>query len=369
MKADLDPLFTPFKLNGVTLPNRFVMAPMTRSRSPGQVPGDDVAAYYRRRVEGGVGLIITEGTSPDHPVATNDDAIPRFHGEDAFAGWRKVVAAVKSAGGHIMPQLWHVGMARRPGQGRNPELPPVGPSGLFKPGKRVTDPMTDAEIADVIAAFAKAAGDARRLGFDGIELHGAHGYIIDQFFWNGTNERTDRYGGDLVMRTRFAAEIIRAARRAAGPDFPIVLRWSQWKQQDFKACLAPQPKLLEAFLAPLVDAGVDAFHCSTRRFWESEFAGSDMNLAGWVKKLVGTPTITVGSVGLDIDFLASQVKSERDSGGRDLSRLTAMFERGEFDLVAIGRALISNPDWVTRQRSGGVEALRPYDPAHLETLV
>ncbi len=368
MNSDLDPLFAPFKLNGVTLPNRFVMAPMTRSRSPGQVPGEDVAAYYRRRAEGGVGLIITEGTSPDHPVATNDALIPRFHGEDAFAGWRGVVAAVKGAGGFIMPQLWHVGMARRPGQGRNPELPPVGPSGLFKPGKRVTDPMTDAEIADVIAAFARAAGDAMRLGFDGIELHGAHGYIIDQFFWPGTNERTDPYGGDMVKRTRFAAEIIRAARRATGPDFPIILRWSQWKQQDYKARLAADPKTLETFLTPLVEAGVDAFHCSTRRFWEPEFDGSDMNLAGWVKKLVGRPTITVGSVGLDIDFLASQTKAERDDGGKDLKRLAAMFERGEFDLVAVGRALISNPDWVARLRNGGLDSLRPYDPAHLATL-
>jgi 2,4-dienoyl-CoA reductase-like NADH-dependent reductase (Old Yellow Enzyme family) len=362
----LDPLFTPFTLNGLTLPNRFVMAPMTRSKSPGQVPGEDVAAYYRRRTEGGVGLIITEGTSPDHAAAANDALVPRFHGEDALAGWAKVAKEVKAAGGLIMPQLWHVGLMRRLGQGRNPEVPPVGPSGLFKPGKRVTEPMTDAEVADVISAFAKAAADAKRLGFDGVEIHGAHGYIIDQFFWEGTNERTDPYGGDMLRRTRFAADIVRAARKAAGPDFPIILRWSQWKQQDYTARLAPDPESLEAFLSPLVDAGVDAFHCSTRRFWEPEFDGSDMNLAGWVKKLSGKPTITVGSLGLEkiFDGAREPVKTTE----RDFATLMTMFNRGDFDLVAVGRALLPNPDWVNKVRVGDFATLRPYDPAELAVL-
>ncbi|MCC6920062.1 MAG: NADH:flavin oxidoreductase [Alphaproteobacteria bacterium] len=366
MSSRLAPLYTPFTLNGLTLPNRFVMAPMTRSKSPNQVPGDDVAAYYRRRTEGGVGLIITEGTSPDHAAAANDAAVPRFHGADALAGWAKVVKEVKAAGGFIMPQLWHVGLMRRLGQGRNPEVPPVGPSGLFRPGKRVNDPMTDAEVADVIAAFAKGAADAQRLGFDGVEIHGAHGYIIDQFFWEGTNERADIYGGDMLKRTRFAADIVRAARAAVGPGFPIILRWSQWKQQDYTAKLAPTPAALEAFLAPLTEAGVDAYHCSTRRFWEPEFDGSDMNVAGWVKKLTGKPTITVGSLGLDRIF----------DGGREpvkateahFETLIAMFERGDFDLVAVGRALLSNPDWVNKVRAGELAALRPYDPAELAVL-
>lgn len=368
MSADLDPLFTPFTLNGLELPNRFVMAPMTRSKSPGQIPGEDVAAYYRRRAEGGVGLIITEGTSPDHPAAANDPAVPRFHGEDALAGWARVVHEVHAVGGRIMPQLWHVGLMRRLGQGHNPEVAPVGPSGLFKPGKKVTEPMTDAEIADVIAAFARGAADARRLGFDGVELHGAHGYIIDQFFWDGTNERGDSYGGDMIARTRFASDIIRAVRAAVGPDFPVILRWSQWKQQDFAARLAPTPEMLEAFLEPLTDAGVDAYHCSQRRFWDPEFEGSHMNLAGWVKKLSGKATITVGSVGLDTDFITSFTKSGIDAGGKDIAKLVRLFERGDFDLVAVGRALIANPDWVSKVRSGGLDALKAYDPSDLATL-
>ncbi len=367
MTVDVAPLFTPFRLKGLTLPNRIVMAPMTRSRSPGQVPGEDVAAYYRRRVEGETGLIITEGTSPAHDVASNDPNVPRFHGEDALAGWAEVLKAVKAAGGFVMPQLWHVGLMRRAGTGPEPEKPPVGPSGLFKPGKKVGEPMTEAQVADVIRGFAVSAGHAKRLGFDGIEIHGAHGYIIDQFFWDGTNARDDRWGGDLAGRTNFAAEIVRACRAEVGGNFPILLRWSQWKQQDYSARLAPTPADLERFLAPLVEAGVDVFHCSTRRFWEPEFEGSDMNLAGWVKKITGLPTITVGSVGLEQDFIASF--RESGTGMERLSTLLAMFERGDFDLVAVGRALIANPDWAALLRERRFEAMKPYTPEALAAYV
>jgi len=368
MSSMLDPLFTPFKIGKLTLPNRFAMAPMTRSKSPNQVPGDDVAAYYRRRAEGGTGLIFTEGTSTDHPAAANDPNVPRFHGEDALAGWANVVKEVKAAGGHIMPQLWHVGLMRRAGQGRNPDVSAVGPSGIFKPGKKVGDPITEEEVADLIGGYARAAADAERLGFDGIELHGAHGYLIDQFFWEGTNAREAPYGGDMVGRTRFAADVVRAVRAAVSPDFPVVLRWSQWKQQDFTARLAATPELLEVFLDPLTDAGVDVYHCSTRRFWEPEFGGSDMNLAGWVKKLTGKPTITVGSVGLETDFITSMTASEVDKTGANLKGLVERFERGEFDLVAVGRALIANPDWVKKAQNGAFDQLQAYSAENLATL-
>jgi 2,4-dienoyl-CoA reductase-like NADH-dependent reductase (Old Yellow Enzyme family) len=114
-------LFTPFALSGVTVPNRIVMAPMTRNQSPGGVPDDHVVGYYRRRAEHGVGLIITEGTAIAHPAAVSSPRVPRFHGEDALAGWANVASAVHAAGGRIMPQLWHVGMARKPGSEPNPE--------------------------------------------------------------------------------------------------------------------------------------------------------------------------------------------------------------------------------------------------------
>jgi 2,4-dienoyl-CoA reductase-like NADH-dependent reductase (Old Yellow Enzyme family) len=361
-------LFKPFRLKGLSLPNRIVMAPMTRSKSPGQIPGADVAAYYRARAEGGVGLILTEGTSPAHNAATGDVNVPAFFGEASLAGWANVLKEVKAAGGHIMPQLWHQGILRRAGTGPYPDAPSMSPSGLAKPDKKVAEPMTDRDIEDVIGGFATSARHAMTMGFDGVEIHGAHGYILDQFFWEGTNIREDRFGGSLSNRTSFAAEIVKAVRAATGPDFPILLRFSQWKQQDFTARLAHTPAELETFLAPLSDAGVDMFHCSTRRFWEAEFPESDMNLAGWTKKLSGKPTMTVGSVGLDDDFINGYRGKGAETDKVHLDTLLAMLDRGDFDLVAVGRALIVNPDWPNKVREGRFDALKPFSPEALGTL-
>lgn len=135
------------------------------------------------------------------------------------------------------------------------------------------------------------------IGFDGVESHAAHGYLLDQFFWPGTNKREDQWGGSLRNRARLAADVIAEIRRMAGMDFVISLRISQWKVQDFKAKNFNTPAELEEFSRIMVDAGVDVFHCSTRRFWDNEFE-SDRNLAAWTKKLSGKPTIAVGSIGM-----------------------------------------------------------------------
>jgi 2,4-dienoyl-CoA reductase-like NADH-dependent reductase (Old Yellow Enzyme family) len=299
--------------------------------------------------------------------------IPSFYGP-ALDGWLRVVDAVHEAGGKIMPQLWHVGMARNPAKAPHPELPSAGPSGLTmrgfpgmtQPGLEHSEPMTREHIRRVVDAFARGAADARRLGFDGVEIHGAHGYLIDQFFWAGTNQRADEYGGDLVSRTLFAVEIIEAVRRATGPDFPIILRFSQWKQQDYGARLATTPEELARFLGPLSTAGVDIFHCSQRRFWEPEFEGSDLNLAGWTKKLTGKPTITVGSVALSGDALSS-LRGE-SSSATGIDDLLDRLERDEFDLVAVGRALLVDPAWTRKVQEARYDELLPFEPAALATL-
>ena len=364
-----DVLFKPFCLKSLNLPNRIVMAPMTRSKSPEQIPNDAVVAYYKARAEGGTGLILTEGTAPEHKGATNDVNIPHFWGKESLEGWGRVVKAVKSVGGHIMPQLWHQGVVRHPGTGPHPEARSMAPSGLAKKDKKVAEPMSDSDIADVVDGFARSARYAKDLGFDGVELHGAHGYLIDQFFWEGTNARDDRHGGSLEKRSTFAADIARAVRKETGPDFPIILRFSQWKQQDFSARLAQTPQELETFLKPLMDAGVDIFHCSTRRFWEPEFPELDaeLNLAGWTKKLTGKPTISVGSVSLNMDFITAFRQAGADISGID--KLIEMMERGDFDLIAVGRALIANPDWANKVKAGKLNELRPYSPEILAELV
>ena len=343
------------------------MAPMTRSFSPGGVATDEVAAYYRRRAEGQVGLIVSEGTGVRRPASLNDPNIPRFHGEKELVAWKKVIDEVHAAGGLMAPQLWHVGAVRS----RSPDWSPPGaydsPSGLSSPGKKFGEGMTDEEVADAIAAFADAAGDAKRLGYDAVELHGAHGYLIDQFFWEGTNERDDAFGGpQLPRRAKFAAEILKAVRAAVGPDFPVIIRLSQWKQQDFNARLAHSPAEMEAWLMPLADAGADMFHCSQRRFWEPEFDGSDLNFAGWAKKLTGKPTITVGSVGLSGEFVASY--GGEASQPASLDELLRRLERGDFDLVAVGRALLKDPNWAAKVHQGRTAELMSYEASALATL-
>jgi 2,4-dienoyl-CoA reductase-like NADH-dependent reductase (Old Yellow Enzyme family) len=338
-------LFTPFTFRSVTLRNRIVMAPMTRSFSPGGVPGDDVAAYYRRRAAGDVGLIITEGTYIPHHAAGFDPKVPHMYGDDAMAGWRRVVEGVHNAGGKIFSQLWHVGT-----QGDH-----AGAVGAM---------ASNEEIDAIIRAFGKAAANAKACGFDGVEIHGAHGYLVDQFFWDQTNRRTDAYGSP---RTRFAVEVAREIRRSVGPDFPVALRFSQWKIQDFDARLAGTPEELDTFLQPIAAAGIDLFHCSTRRFWEPEFPGSNLNLAGWTKKLTGKPTITVGSVALNEDVMRS-FATDDSAAIRGIDDLLERLQRGEFDLVAIGRSLIANPEWPIQVRDGGVAVLRPFSRTALARL-
>jgi 2,4-dienoyl-CoA reductase-like NADH-dependent reductase (Old Yellow Enzyme family) len=355
-------LFRPLTIKNLKLSNRIVMAPMTRGKSPGGIPGENVAAYYRRRAEGGVGLIVTEGTYIDHPGAGFYPDVPHFHGAEALAGWRRVVESVHAAGGRIFPQLWHCGLSAPAGVKFGPGA--VGPSGLAKPGEQVTSPMTQRQIDEVIRAYGDAAAAAQRLGFDGLEIHAAHGYLIDQFFWQGTNQRTDAYGGDLVSRTRFAVEVIREIRRRVSPDFPVALRFSQWKSQDYAARLAQTPEELERFLEPLPAAGVDLFHCSQRRFWNAEFEGSSLNLAGlnlagWTKKLTGKPTIMVGSITLDQEFTRS-FRTTETAATTGIDELIERLERDEFDLVAVGRSLIVNPTWPDMIRRGAIEELKPF---------
>ncbi len=368
--SQLDALFAPFQHGALSLNNRIVMAPMTRGMSPDHVPNEAVADYYRRRAAGGVGLIVTEGTCIGHKAANAMPGVPYFYGAEALAGWQKVLEAVHAEGGKIIPQLWHVGGVRKAGVvGPDKDLPGYSPSGKASPNKVTGHTMTQADIDETVAAYAQAARDAKALGFDGVELHGAHGYLIDQFFWEGTNDRTDAYGGDMQARSRFAIEVIEAVRDAVGPDFPVVFRWSQWKQQNYEAKLANNPAELEAFLLPLSEAGVDIFHCSTRRFWENEFDGDNLNLAGWTKKITGKPSITVGSVGLSADFLpAPGTTTFQDAQPASVDELAERLAAGEFDLVAVGRALIANPDWPKLVRAGDSAKIQGYNAEMLKTL-
>ncbi|HBX36592.1 MAG TPA: 12-oxophytodienoate reductase [Pseudohongiella sp.] len=365
--ASLDVLLKPFESPKLQLKNRVVMAPMTRQFSPDGVPHQLVVDYYRRRAEGDVGLIITEGTTVGHKAASFDSKIPNFHTDEALAGWKQVVDAVHKAGGKIAPQLWHVGCARKPGTGPHPDFPSATPSGYALPGKKVGEPLTTAEIDNIVKAFGEAGGNAKKLGFDALEIHGAHGYMIDDFLWEGLNQRSDQYGGSRAKRSQFAVEIVQAIRAEVGEDFPIIFRFSQWKQQDYSARLAETPEQLAEVLQPISDAGVDIFHCSQRRFWEPEFEGSGMNLAGWTRRLLNKPTITVGSVSLNEEFITTFQGGKADAA--DIQELLQRLDADEFDLVAVGRALIANPNWVQLITQGDAGSLKTYEKSLLAELV
>lgn len=361
-------LFRPFSLKSLNIKNRIVMAPMTRSFSPNGVPTDGVAAYYRKRAEGEVGLILSEGTVIDRVSSSNDANIPHFYGEQALAGWQNVIEGVHGAGGAMAPQIWHMGIMDNHHSGWVPSQPFEGPSGLNKPGNYNGNTMTDADIADTIAAFGRAAADAKRLGFDCVEIHGAHGYLIDQFFWDATNKRTDIYGGKtLAERSRFAVEVIKEVRKQVGDDFATIIRLSQWKPAEYNNLLAKTPQELEAWLNPLANAGVDIFHCSQRRFWETDFEGSDLNFAGWAKKVTGKATITVGSVGLDGEFLSAFAGAS--SNPSSLDELLRRMDRGDFDLVAVGRPLLADPHWVQKIREERTNELKGFSKEALMELV
>jgi 2,4-dienoyl-CoA reductase-like NADH-dependent reductase (Old Yellow Enzyme family) len=285
-----------------------------------------------------------------------------------------VVGSVHAAGGLIFPQLWHMGAIRQANSGPHPATPSCRPSGIWGPNgvaalppaylesmMPLTQPMSESEIADVIAAFGRSAANAKAIGFDGIAIHGAHGYLIDSFFWQETNHRTDRWGGSVAARTHFGAEVVRFVRRAIGPDLPIMLRFSQWKLQDYNAQTVSTPAQLETMLTTLADAGVDVFDASTRRYQVPAFADSPLTLAGWTKQLSGKPCMAVGGVGLQKDL---QGTFENGSEAFDnLADVRSRITSGEFDLVAVGRSILGDPDWVNK-----VERREPLQRFNLQAF-
>lgn len=371
---DASPLLQPIQIKGLRLRNRIVMAPMTRTMADERsVPTQAMAQYYRRRAEGEVGLITTEGVFIDHPTASYHRRVPALSTPDQVAAWRCVTQAVHECGGAIAAQLWHAGRARTLKNAPFPHAPTLS-SGDIR--SRVPSPagtpfarpraMTREEIVEVQQAFGRSAALARVAGFDAVEIHGAHGYLVDQFLWAGANNRTDEYGGSLQNRVRFAVELVAEVRKATGADFPIIFRFSQWKSDDFAARIAETPEELAEVLQPLKEAGVDIFHASQRDHLERAFPPSDLNLAGWTQKLTGLPTIGVGKVLLSTDVTSTYKGEEGEL--RTIESLIEQMRRGEFDLVAIGRALIADPALPKKLKEGRFDDIIPFQTEMLDRL-
>ena len=216
-------LFDPIKVGDLTWPNRIVMAPLTRCRAPGRIPTALMAEYYAQRAS--AGLIISEATAV-MPQGVGYPDTPGIWSDEQVAGWQQVTQAVHAAGGRIFCQLWHVGRVSHPDH-LNGELPvapsaiaPQGHVSLLRPQREYVTPraLETSEIAAIVEAYRKGAENAKKAGFDGVELHGANGYLLDQFLQDSTNKRTDAYGGSIENRARLMLEATDAAISVWGAD-------------------------------------------------------------------------------------------------------------------------------------------------------
>lgn len=342
-------LFTPFRLGPLSLPSRIVMSPMTRSRALGNVPNEWMAKYYSLRAE--AGLLITEGTSPS-PNGLGYARIPGLYSEAQAAGWRRVTDAVHGAGGRIFVQLMHTGRVGHPAN-----LPPgallLGPSAIAAPGEMWTDTegmqphpvplaMSDQDIATAIQEYAAACRNAVAAGFDGVELHGANGYLIDQFLNTTSNHRTDRWGGRLDGRIRFAVEVSRAAAAAIGAE-RVGIRISPYGVFNGMAPDAETDALFLRLIEALNVISLAYIHVVDH-------------------SSMGAPPV---SEALKAELRAAFKGTYILSGGYDAARANADLGAGKGDLVAFGRPFIANPDLVQRLETGA--ELTPADPATFYT--
>lgn len=373
------PLFERADLAGIELCNRVAMAPMTRRLAPDdRVPSQAVVDYYARRAAGGVGLIITEGTHVDDKHAPDSANVPGIFNDEQASGWKRVIDAVHSAENsfgspsRIAVQLWHTGRHAMDPIGPSP-IPVQKRDGGYKGTPRE---MTEADMDEVVAIFENAARLSIEAGFDSMEIHGAHGYLLDSFLSPASNQRTDDYGGSFENRMRFPLRVVRAVRKvldeAVGREYPLMIRFSQWRMEDYSAYAYPDPDHLERWVLALKDAGVDILHVSTRdatdpgfpHLFDTDTEDGRRTLAGWTRKLSGEmPTVAVGRV---------SVSASMDEGAAvqttDPAPAAELISRGEADMIAVGRSLIANPRWCDTVREGRWNELVPYTREMLESL-
>ena len=340
-------LLSPVRLGPLTLPNRVVMAPMTRNRAgAGNVPGPLNATYYAQRA--GAGLIVSEATQVS-PQGLGYPGTPGIHSAEQVAGWTHVTDAVHRAGGRIFLQLWHVGRISHPSLQPGGALP-VAPSALAPAGQAWTldgmkafvtpHALEPAEIAGIVEDFRQGARHARQAGFDGVELHGANGYLVDQFLRDGANRRTDRYGGSAQNRARFLAEVMAA----------IVGEWGGERVGVRLSPTNPFNTMTDSNPAATFAAAVDALAPFGLAYLHIvEPAASDPVAAGEIPDLRFFRKIWRGVL--------------IGNKGYDLARAEAAVRDGTADLVSFATLYLANPDLPERFRRGG-----PFNAADRKTF-
>jgi len=340
-----DALFTPISLGKLQLKNRIVMAPLTRCRATGNVPNELMEKYYRQRAS--AGLLITEGTAPS-ANGLGYARQPGLYTDAQVQGWKRVTEGVHQAGGKIFVQLMHDGRVSHPAN-MQAGAKIVAPSALAAPGEMWTDSegmqpypvpneMTEADIVQAIEEFASACTRAMAAGFDGVELHGANGYLIDQFLNAATNQRTDRWGGSVENRIRFAVEVAKASAAAIGAEH-IGMRIAPYGAFNGTAADAETDALYERLMEELNNIGLVYIHIVDH-------------------SAMGAPEV---SPTLKATIRATFKGRYIMSGGYDAARANADLDADRGDLVAFGRPFISNPDLVEKLCNGSPLTAPDFD--------
>lgn len=345
-------LFEPVTIGAWNLKTRTAMAPMTRCFADDQtgVVGEDVAAYYRKRAADGIGLIITEGIVVS-PRGKGNPGVPGLYSQEQIEGWKKVTHAVHEEGGTIIAQIWHVGRLSHHEIAGN--LPPQAPSAIaaegsvprFRKPYDTPEAMTMDDIQELIGQYAQAARNARKAGFDGVEIHGAHGYLIDQFNSDVSNHRTDRYGGDLAQRLTLMKEVTKAVIDAIGADRTLI-RFSAHKADNPAYMWEDPDAAIRTFVDAFKEVGATMIHPSIMQFTRVLADGKTMHQL--VRKYWDGVIVGVGTL--------------------DPETAEQALREGTIDVAAFGRPLIANPDFIHRLKNG--EELEEYDAkTHLPVLV
>ncbi|TDQ40705.1 N-ethylmaleimide reductase [Aureibacillus halotolerans] len=344
-------LLKPSRIGAWDLRSRVVMSPMTRSFADNEtgVVGQDVVNYYQKRAADGVGLIITEGIIIS-PRAKGTTGVPGLYTREQINAWRNVTNAVHEVGGTIVAQLWHVGrLSHHELTGGYPSQAPsaIRVDGLVHRLRKPYDmpeEMTIEDIEDVIAQFATAAKNAMEAGFDGVEIHGAHGYLIDQFTYKLANHRTDQYGGDLRQRLTFMKKVLKAVISKVGADRKII-RFSELKDENPSYKWEHPEDAVQTYIDVFHETGVKIIHPSTNDFTQEITNGKTFHQL--VRKYWDGVVIGVGNL--------------------NPSTVEPALTDGTIDLAAFGRPLLANPDFVHRVSEGW--RLREYDTfQHLHVL-
>ncbi|HVL75624.1 MAG TPA: NADH:flavin oxidoreductase [Noviherbaspirillum sp.] len=350
------PLFEKWERNGLELANRLAVAPMTRvSATPLGVPTPAMVRYYTRFARGGFGLVITEGIYTDRAYAQGYANQPGLTDAEQLGGWRSVVDAVHAAGGKIVAQLMHAGALAQGNRFRGEPAGPsaVAPKGLQMPFYGGQGPyrtplaMSPADIRAAIDGFASAANLARAAGFDGVEIHGANGYLLDQFLTGYTNRRSDDWGGTIERRVRLCVGVAQAVRAAVGTHFPVGMRISQAKVNDFEHKWPEGEDGARIVFGLLADVGLDFLHVTEFEAWKAAFGDTGPSLVALARRYApGVTMIANGSLHAP-------------------QRALQLLEDGA-DIIALGRGALANPDWPNRLAGG--EPLAGFDRELLAPL-